>query len=99
MNYERTAYDAIVESNIGHYVEMAFASFDQNMRFLTDRLSAPSTIYKPKLSVDGDQWCALYGEDLQCGVAGFGDTPALAMADFDLNWNTAPSPKNQTSTT
>ena len=29
---------------------------------------------------------ALYGENLQDGVAGFGDSPALAMADFDLQW-------------
>ena len=28
---------------------------------------------------DGDQWCALYGENLQEGVAGFGRTPAEAM--------------------
>lgn len=47
---------------------------------------APSAIYRPKISIDGNMWCALYGEDLQCGVAGFGDSPALAMADFDKNW-------------
>ena len=34
-------------------------------------------------TVDGDQWCALYGDDLQSGVAGFGDSPELAMQDFD----------------
>ena len=28
-----------------------------------------------------------YGKDLQAGVAGFGDTPAEAMTDFDVNWN------------
>lgn len=28
---------------------------------------------------DGDQWCALYGENLQEGIAGFGDTPYNAM--------------------
>ena len=37
---------------------------------------------------DGDQWCALYGENLQEGVAGFGRTPAEAMADFDQAWTT-----------
>ena len=93
MNYEKTAYDALVEANITHYVEMAFASFDQNIRHLTDRLSAPSTLYKPKLCVDGNQWCALYGEDLQIGIAGFGDTPELAMADFDRNWITSLTPQ------
>lgn len=47
----------------------------------------PSTVFKPALSVDGNQWCALYGTDLQSGVAGFGDTPEKAMQDFDNNWN------------
>ncbi|WP_368647923.1 hypothetical protein [Castellaniella ginsengisoli] len=46
----------------------------------------PCVLYRPRLSVDGDQWCALYGEDLQSGVAGFGDSPAAAMLDFDANW-------------
>ena len=32
------------------------------------------------LSKDGDQWCALYGEDLQVGVAGFGETKVDAIA-------------------
>ncbi|NKF57516.1 hypothetical protein GO299_04707 [Ralstonia solanacearum] len=47
----------------------------------------PAVLYRPGLCIDGNQWCALYGEDLQSGVAGFGDSPAEAMADFDANWN------------
>lgn len=46
----------------------------------------PCVLFKPALYIDGDQWCALYGADLQMGVAGFGDTPALAMQDFDKSW-------------
>jgi hypothetical protein len=48
----------------------------------------PSSVYKPKLFIDDNQWCALYGEDLQNGVAGFGDTPEKAYEDFDRNWTT-----------
>ena len=48
----------------------------------------PSTRMKPNLSIDGNQWCALYGENLQDGVAGFGDTPAKAMLAFDRAWET-----------
>jgi hypothetical protein len=29
----------------------------------------------------------LYGDNLQDGVGGFGDSPAEAMADFDKNWH------------
>ena len=45
-----------------------------------------SVLYRPSLSIDGDKWCALYGDDLQSGVAGFGDSPAQSMADFNVNW-------------
>lgn len=48
----------------------------------------PCVLMRPAVYVDGDQWCALYGSDLQSGVAGFGDSPALAMIDFDKNWHT-----------
>jgi len=46
----------------------------------------PCVLYRPKLSIDGDKWCALYGENLQDGVAGFGNSPAEAMHDFDAAW-------------
>lgn len=46
----------------------------------------PFILLRPSLFVDGNQWCALYGEDLQRGVAGFGDTPEAAAADFNKNW-------------
>lgn len=38
---------------------------------------------RPRLFIDGDQWCALYGENLQDGVAGFGTSPEAAAWDFD----------------
>jgi hypothetical protein len=48
--------------------------------------SAPSTHLRPRLFPDGNRWCALYGESLQEGMAGFGKTPEGAMADFDYNF-------------
>ena len=47
----------------------------------------PSVLFRPSIQIDGNQWCALYGEDLQSGVAGFGDTPDKAMDNFDENWH------------
>lgn len=32
-----------------------------------------------KLSLDGDEWCALIGENLQVGIAGFGATKSDAL--------------------
>lgn len=46
----------------------------------------PSVLYRPTLSLDGGAWCALYGENLQEGCAGFGDTPEAAMRAFDVAW-------------
>lgn len=38
-------------------------------------------IIKPKLYKDGEQWCCLYGEDIQNGVVGFGSTPYESILD------------------
>lgn len=46
----------------------------------------PSVQYQPKLKKDGDQWCVLYGNNIQEGCAGFGDTPQEAMEAFDEAW-------------
>jgi hypothetical protein len=46
----------------------------------------PSYLFRPKLSLDGNKWCALYGENLQDGVAGFGKSPKEAYANFDKEW-------------
>jgi len=39
-------------------------------------------VLQPKLSIDGNMWCALYGDNLQDGVAGFGKSPEAALYDF-----------------
>ena len=41
------------------------------------------SMLKPKLVQDGNQWCVLYGADLQSGIAGFGDTPYTAIIDWN----------------
>ena len=49
-----------------------------------------------KLYIDGSFWCALFGEDLQSGVCGFGKTPEAALKamleadDSDKLWEQAP---------
>lgn len=42
---------------------------------------------QPKIYKDGNQWCVLYGEDLQSGIAGFGDTPYKAILDWNKQWD------------
>lgn len=49
-------------------------------------MKRPFMLLRPRMFPDGDQWCALYGENLQEGVAGFGETPDKAAVAFDLAW-------------
>ena len=51
-------------------------------------MQRPSVLFRPSIGRDGNKWCALYGDKLAEGVAGFGDSPAEAMADFDKAWQT-----------
>ena len=46
----------------------------------------PCVLWKPRLFRDGNQWCALFGENIQDGVVGFGDSPDVAMWAFDEAW-------------
>ena len=46
----------------------------------------PCILWKPRLFVDGNQWCALFGDNIQEGVVGFGDSPDAAMWSFDNEW-------------
>lgn len=52
-----------------------------------DLAGSPHVLMRPKLFIDGNQWCCLYGENLQDGVAGFGDCPRTACDNFDRRWN------------
>jgi hypothetical protein len=96
----QAVYDAVrsrvSNGDVGSAIErVAFQCFDiSNMRAIIQQecCSAiaewrrPSVLFRPALSIDGSVWCALYGEDLQSGVAGFGQTPEAACMDFDKNW-------------
>lgn len=44
-------------------------------------------ILKPRVSIDGNQYCVLYGSNLQEGIAGFGDTINQAIGDFNKQFN------------
>jgi len=59
------------------------------------QLIRPFMLIRPKVFPDGNKWCALYGDNIQEGVAGFGDTPAQASVQFDIEWlNAAPYNKS-----
>lgn len=74
-------------STLTHYADIADRRAQENeYEMLVLRLMKELAIVPFK---DGDKWCALYGEDLQAGIAGFGNTPFLAMADLRDQLNKA----------
>jgi len=101
MDSYQAIYDAVRSrisgGDVGHAMETAlreaFGRADQHLMSVAqdfmvtaDEQRRPSVIFRPALSIDGNQWCALYGDNLQDGVAGFGNSPSAAMHDFDRNW-------------
>ena len=46
-------------------------------------------LLKPRIFIDGDHWCVLWGENLQDGIAGFGKSPVHAVYDFNKAWHKA----------
>jgi len=44
-------------------------------------------ILKPRIYIEGNQWCVLYGEDNISGVCGYGDTPRKAVFEFNKAWD------------
>ena len=61
-------------------------SRDQTLRFIgsvepvTAQFEGGEAMNPIKVFPDGDQWCALLGEDLQAGEAEFAETPTQALA-------------------
>lgn len=75
--------------------DVAYQCFDMGMtrllaqqavEIIQNEHTRPSVLYRPEVFIDEGQRCALYGKDIQHGVAGFGDSPEAACADFDKNW-------------
>jgi hypothetical protein len=75
--YQQLAADAIC-----HAARMAGETWQQ----ASYEFTRPSVLFRPALSIDRDEWCALYGNNLQDGVAGFGKSPDAAMRAFDTAW-------------
>lgn len=109
MDSYQAIYDAvrskISNGDIGRAVtDVAYQQFDisNTMAVLQQEFSAaayemqrPSAIFKPVLSVDGNQYCFLLGEDLMSGIAGFGSTVSEAATAFDVAFYEERAPGSQ----
>lgn len=92
VNVHEAIQQAIRDMNLSHYV-------DQAMQQIAYEGSRPCVTMRPRVFIDGGFWCALYGDNVQDGVAGFGDTPAAAMSAFDKCWYEMVPPKQATPST
>lgn len=73
-------------STHAHGVAQAIFAAVEDVGIAARQHARPSAVYRPALSLDGNAWCALYGDNLQIGIAGFGDSPDEAMRAFDAAW-------------
>lgn len=67
-------------------ISYAAQNVQETFRYVAHEYQRPFILLRPKMFPDGYQWCALYGDNIHDGVAGFGDTPAKAAEAFDLAW-------------
>ena len=78
-NISDAVKDAIRNCGLDHAATMASRTI-QEVAWQYER---PSVLFRPSIFIDGNKWCALYGDNLQDGIAGFGDSLAEAMIAFD----------------
>jgi hypothetical protein len=77
-------FEEIESSQRQHHQEMKH--YQEMCNPEEERVTTLISKLKPKLSKDGNMWCFLYGENLQEGIAGFGETLYAAMFDFDKSF-------------
>ena len=82
----RNVADHLMSSMGGNPLADHYPRINEAISIITTAMTEPHVTMRPRLFIDGNRWCALYGENLQDGVAGFGDSPSLACDDFNANW-------------
>lgn len=113
MNSYQPIYDAVRSrisgGDIGAAIrDVAFQQFDishmkaillQDFSIAAQEMARPSVLFKPTLSIDGDMWCALLGDNIADGLAAFGKTPYEAMQNFDTAFYKENTPIAKSKTT
>lgn len=113
MSYSQEVYDAVrskiqggnvsevVEQvlresfDISHQVHMVASCYQE----AAAEQQRPCVIHKPTISLDGNMWSVLLGDNIMEGVVGFGKTPAHAMDNFDCAyWGKPPAHKTEQET-
>ena len=77
---------ANVRSELADLRRGVITEFHDSFGTVEEQMMRPSVLYRPSISQDGTDWCALYGTNLQDGISGHGATVEEAMLDFDKAW-------------
>lgn len=73
-----------VISQLLHYID-ALGQSVKNIAVETEEYNLFS-ILKPKLFIKENQWCCLYGNDIETGIAGFGESPYASILNWSKQW-------------
>lgn len=68
------------------HIEMTKIGIEQNTAEIENQFAIMRQS-GARLFKDGNQWCCLYGANVQEGIVGFGATPVKALLDFNNAWN------------
>jgi hypothetical protein len=69
------------------------AQLSEAISSVSNQMQRIFILLRPKVFLDGNQWCCLYGDDIQSGVCGFGDSPDKASWAFEKAWYEENKPK------
>jgi hypothetical protein len=72
-----------IEQELECFLDELSRTFGNEIREIGYEYTRPSFMYRIIPYKDGEQWCALLGQNVQDGIVGFGDTPARALRSFD----------------
>ncbi len=80
--------DQITQSfvSVSNGFSWAAQHLQEDTSIVSEELTRPSIIFRPKVFQDGNKFCCLYGDDLMQGIAAFGDSPDEACREFDRIW-------------
>jgi hypothetical protein len=73
---------AISNAGLDHYARQALYAVQR----ATEEYERPCVVFRARLYLDGNSWCAVVGDDLVTGCAAFGESPDIAMRNFDKAW-------------
>lgn len=65
----------------------------QQRLHIAQEITRPHRVYNPRLTHDGIEWVCVWGSDPESQLVGRGNSPGVALMNFDLAWFGKPPTK------